>query len=245
MKIGVGILIFLVATIALVAEIILYFMFGIGAAVTGEASSVIGVAAFFVWLMFMTVIVGVMSPIAALIEQVTKKENLSLYILLPTVGIAAIGIGGILLFTSYTAHKSWENDKSVTTDKNSNITTTSAVTSTGNANNADSAYIDKIEIKNLKVGTSVLQEPAVFGEIKNKGDRTIKSLDLVIYFLDKDGNIVAEKEYSPIFPSEYSFGNDSSPLKPNYARKFGYRAQDAPSDWNRKVEVKVVKVELE
>ena len=86
----------------------------------------------------------------------------------------------------------------------------------------------------------------MFGELKNTGNRTVKRIDLTIYFLDKSGNAIAEKEYSPIFQTEYSFGgNNSSPLKPNHARKFGYKADDAPSDWARKVTVKVTKIELE
>jgi hypothetical protein len=105
MKIGVGIIIFFVALIALVAEIILYFIFGLGAAFSGNASSVGGIAAFFVWLMIMTVVIGVASPIAALIEQLTKKQNVSIYILLPTVGLIGVGLGAILLLGSYKANQ--------------------------------------------------------------------------------------------------------------------------------------------
>jgi hypothetical protein len=241
MKIGVGILIFFVALIALVAEIILYFIFGFGAAVSGNASSVAGIAAFFVWLMIMTVVVGVGSPIAALIEQLTKKPNISIYILLPTVGLIGLGLGMILLFGTYRANEYSQNKPVALTNQNSNSSNAALVTS-----DADSQYIDKIQIRNLEVGTTVLREPGVFGELKNTGDRTVKRVDVTIYFLDKNGNAVSEKEYSPIFQTEYNFGgSDTSPLKPNHSRKFGYRADDAPSDWARKVKAKVTKVELE
>jgi hypothetical protein len=241
MKIGVGIIIFFVALIALVAEMILYFIFGLGAAFSGNASSVGGIAAFFVWLMIMTVVIGVASPIAALIEQLTKKQNVSIYILLPTVGLIGVGMGAILLLGSYKASQYSENKSVALSNQSSNSSNTAIVTS-----DAGSQYIDKIQIRNLEVATTVLSEPGVFGELKNTGDRTVKTVDVTIYFLDKNGNVVAEKEHSPIFQTEYNFGgNDSSPLKPNHSRKFGYKADDAPSDWARKVKAKVTKVELD
>lgn len=241
MKIGVGILIFFVALIALVAEIILYFIFGLGAAFSGNASSVGGIAAFFAWLMIMTVVIGVASPIAALIEQLTKKQNVAIYILLPTAGLIGVGLGAILLLGSYKANQYSQNKSVALSNQSSNSSNTAIVT-----NDEGSQYIDKIQIRNLEVSTTVLREQGVFGELKNTGDRTVKTVDVTIYFLDKDGNVVAEKEYSPIFQTEYNFGgHDRSPLKPNHARKFGYKAEGAPSDWARKVKAKVTKVEFE
>jgi hypothetical protein len=248
MKIGVGILIFFVALIALVAEIILYFIFGLGAAFSGNVSSVGGIAAFFVWLMIMTVVIGVASPIAALIEQLTKKQNISIYILLPTVGLIGVGLGAILLVGSYKVNQYSQNKSVAPSNQSSNSSNTAVVTSDAGSQSSDagSQYIDKIQIRNLEVSTTVLREPGVFGELKNTGDRTVKTVDITIYFLDKSGNVVAEKEHSPIFQTEYNFGeHDSSPLKPNHSRKFGYKADDAPSDWARKVKAKVTKVEFE
>ena len=241
MKIGTGIIIFFLALIALIAEIVLYFIFGIGAAFSGSSSSLPGIAAFFVWLMIMTVVIGVASPIAALIEQLTKRENLSLYILLPTVGLIGVGLGALLLIVglsvpSRSTAKSTANQNST----NQNSSNSSAVVS-----DSDAQYLDKIQIRNLEVGTTALREPGVFGELKNTGDRTVKSVEITIYFLDKSGNPVAEKNYSPIFPDTIMMNQDHAPLKPNHSRKFGYRADDAPSDWARKVTARVVKVELE
>ena len=77
MKFSIGIIIFFLAMIALVAEIVLYFIFGIGAAISG-VSGVVGIAGFFVWLMIMTVAAGIGAPICGLIEHLTKKENIAL-----------------------------------------------------------------------------------------------------------------------------------------------------------------------
>ena len=97
MKFSIGIVIFLLALIALVAEVILYFIFGIGAAVSGSTESVIGLAAIFVWLMIMTAAAGVTAPIAGLIENVTKKENLGLWIFAGVLLLTGLGSGAFML----------------------------------------------------------------------------------------------------------------------------------------------------
>jgi hypothetical protein len=38
--------------------------------------------------------------------------------------------------------------------------------------------------------------------------------------------------------------SDTSALKPKYSRKFGYKADDAPSDWSKKVNVQITKVQF-
>ena len=73
MKFGTAIIIFFVAIIALVAEFILYMIFGIGAAFSGSMSSLAGTAFFFVTLMVLTVATGVLAPICSVIELVLNK----------------------------------------------------------------------------------------------------------------------------------------------------------------------------
>src|SRR5712691_3173810 len=53
-----GLIIFFLAIIALVAELILYFIIGLGAALSGSADSAKGVATIFVILMVVTALVG-------------------------------------------------------------------------------------------------------------------------------------------------------------------------------------------
>jgi hypothetical protein len=105
-------------------------------------------------------------------------------------------------------------------------------------------YFPSIEVKNVSIGKSYIGEKGVFGEIKNKGDKSLKSVEITTYCLDKDGKVVFEKPYHPVLVSEYSFRNEG-PLKPNYSRQFGCKLDDAPSDWSGKVRVEVTDVEFE
>ena len=100
-----------------------------------------------------------------------------------------------------------------------------------------------IIIKNVQVGESKYDGIGVFGEIKNKSDVTLTSVGIIIYFLDQDGNPIHEKSYHPVFVTDSGYGDYATPLKPNYSRKFGVKADDAPSEWSQKV--KIVLLDLE
>lgn len=106
------------------------------------------------------------------------------------------------------------------------------------------AYFPNIEVKNVSIGKSYFGEKGVFGEVKNKGDKSLKSVEITTYCLDKDGKVVFEKPYHPVLVSEYSFRNEG-PLKTNYSRQFGCKLDDAPSDWSGKVRVEVTDLEFE
>lgn len=107
------------------------------------------------------------------------------------------------------------------------------------------AYVDNILLKNVAVGKSVLNEQGVFGEVKNIGTRTLKKIQLMIYCLDNDGNVVFEKDYHPLFVSDSRWlMNEHKPLKPNYSRKFGCKLDDAPSDWSGQVRLEVIDLEF-
>ncbi|MBU0700043.1 FxLYD domain-containing protein [bacterium] len=110
---------------------------------------------------------------------------------------------------------------------------------------AKKSYFDKIEVKNIHLGTDFLGAVGVFGEIKNNGDKTLKQVEVTAYCLDKNDKVVFEKTYNPVLVSEYSFMTDNTPLKPNYSRRFGYELNDAPSDWSKKVTVAVTDVEFQ
>lgn len=106
-------------------------------------------------------------------------------------------------------------------------------------------YFDKIEVRNIHLGTDFIGTIGVFGEIKNNGNRTLKQVEVTTYCLDKNDKIVFEKTYHPVLVIEQSFIGDNTPLKPNYSRRFGYKLDDAPSDWNKKVKVAVTDVEFQ
>jgi hypothetical protein len=104
-------------------------------------------------------------------------------------------------------------------------------------------YVSQILVKNLTASETDLGGMGVFGEIKNTGDHALKEVDLTVYCLGTDGKPVFEHTYYPVLVSDSGIG-DNSPLRPGYSRKFGYRLDDAPSDWGKKVDVKVSRVQF-
>ena len=105
-------------------------------------------------------------------------------------------------------------------------------------------YFDKVEVANVRVGQEHGDRHGVFGELKNRGDRTLREVEITVYFLDKEGNVVHEETHRPVSATDDPFAGNPS-LKPNYARKFGYRVDGAPSDWAKKVKVAVTDVEFQ
>ena len=92
MKLATSIIIFFLAILALVAEFVLYMIMGMGSAFSGDMSALEGTAFFFVSLMILTAVTGVLAPVSALVELVVKKENIGLYIMLSVLGFVAIGL---------------------------------------------------------------------------------------------------------------------------------------------------------
>lgn len=101
------------------------------------------------------------------------------------------------------------------------------------------AYLSKVSLYDLKAKyyETYLEKnvPGVEFKIKNKGDRTLKEVQVTVYFKDAKGTIIAEKQYHPVLVSEYSFGRDNKPLKPNYIwqqeRGKFYKADSVPTEW--------------
>jgi hypothetical protein len=119
------------------------------------------------------------------------------------------------------------------------------VAETSVSETAEAAYLRKVLVRKVEVGRSVLDEPGVFGEVKNTGDQTLKEVEITIFCLDSVGKAVFEKTYHPVLVSSLSFGDASQPLRPGYSRQFGVKLDDAPSDWAKKVDVKVTKVQFQ
>jgi hypothetical protein len=110
---------------------------------------------------------------------------------------------------------------------------------------AKRAYLGRVQVSNLRVAESVLGGLGVFGEVRNGGDRSLDEVEITIYFLDGVGRPIHETTYRPVFVSDFSFDPDvDKPLKPGYSRKFGVRADDAPSAWSQRVQVRVTAVEF-
>jgi hypothetical protein len=107
----------------------------------------------------------------------------------------------------------------------------------------EAAYIKSVLVKSARVEKGLDGGEGVVGEIKNTGDRTLKLVDITIYCLDKDGEPVFEKTYHAVIAAGGFLGEE--PLKPRYSRQYGVRLDDAPSDWAKKVDVKVSQVKFQ
>ena len=108
------------------------------------------------------------------------------------------------------------------------------------------AYFTKIEVNNVKTKKTTSNKTVVSGEIKNKGDKTLKEVDITTFCLDKEGKVVFEKTFYPVLVLERSYSfSEQKPFKPNYIQPFGYILDDAPSEWSGKVRVEVTDLKFE
>ena len=107
------------------------------------------------------------------------------------------------------------------------------------------AYLGNILVSKISVGKSELGDTGVWGEVKNTGDRTLKKVEITIYCLGPDGKPVFEKTYTPVLVNDMTFSDSHLPLKPGYSRPFGVKLDDAPSEWTKKVDVKVTDIEFQ
>jgi len=113
-------------------------------------------------------------------------------------------------------------------------------------------YIKLVHLYDLKARyyTSVLDErvPGVEFKLRNTGQRTLSKVKVTVYFRDAGGNVIAEKDYHPVFLSEFSMG-PSKPLKPGYVwqieRGKFYQAKDVPTEWQEgNVDARVTEVDF-
>ena len=87
--------------------------------------------------------------------------------------------------------------------------------------------------------------PGVFGTIVNKGNRTLKEVQVTVYFLNNKGTVIGEEDYHPVLVTKFAFGRDNKPLKPNYEKDFGYNVKgSAPSSWSGQAKAKVTDIEF-
>ena len=116
------------------------------------------------------------------------------------------------------------------------------------------AYIDNVVLYDLqsRYYDTYLEKkvPGVEFKIKNKGDRTLKEVEVTVYFKDPSGTIIAEKTYHPVLVTKYSFSGDNKPLKPNYIWQMEsgklYKADSVPSEWKEgSVSAKITNIEFE
>jgi uncharacterized Zn finger protein (UPF0148 family) len=107
----------------------------------------------------------------------------------------------------------------------------------------EAAYLPNVRLRNIKVEENILGQKGVLGEVKNAGDRTLNEVEIVVYCLNASEEPVYEDHFHPVLVvhSPFSMG-DNKPLKPGYAQKFGYRLDDAPSEWSGQVRMEVTSI---
>ncbi|MBN67144.1 MAG: hypothetical protein CMM94_06215 [Rickettsiales bacterium] len=114
------------------------------------------------------------------------------------------------------------------------------------------AYIKNVELYDLKSKYYSTYSGKVAGvefKLKNKGNRTLKEIEVTVYFEDTDGNTIFEENYHPVLDSSYSFSDNNKPLKPNYIwqmekDKF-YQAKSVPDEWKEgAVKAKITDIEV-
>lgn len=104
------------------------------------------------------------------------------------------------------------------------------------------SYIKKISLKNV----SVSSKEKISGTIINNGERTLRVVTLIVFFLNEEGIVIGEKDYHPVFVTEYSKGDDKKPLKPNYVKDFGYWVKNhAPSSWGQEIKIEIKNIEFQ
>jgi len=91
--------------------------------------------------------------------------------------------------------------------------------------------------------------PGVEFKLKNKGDRTLKTVQVTVFFKNEDGTVIAEEKYHPVLVSKYSIGRKNKPLKPNYIwqmeRDKFYVAKSVPTEWKEgAISAKITEIEF-
>ncbi|MBM4031799.1 MAG: hypothetical protein FJ291_08455 [Planctomycetes bacterium] len=79
--------------------------------------------------------------------------------------------------------------------------------------------------------------PGVEFKLRNRGNRTLKHVEVTVYFMDAAGKVISEEDYHPVLVSESSFVMErGKPLKPNYIwqmeRGKFYQAKNVPDEWS-------------
>ena len=114
-------------------------------------------------------------------------------------------------------------------------------------------YLDKVEVTEFmaqRIDTySKKGVPAVRIGLKNVGNRSLDKVKVVVYFHDKDGNTIYEKDYHPVLVSKYNYGADNKPLKAGYVNEMEkgqyYTLDSQLSEWaDGKATAKVVDIEF-
>ncbi len=103
------------------------------------------------------------------------------------------------------------------------------------------AYMDRVELANVRVSRSVTGRQAVYGDVVNSGDRTLSAVVLTLHFLDEDGETILSRQHTPV--SSSLLGGDA--LEADSSVQFRITVDDAPESWAEKVKVEITELGFE
>jgi len=115
----------------------------------------------------------------------------------------------------------------------------------------NAAYISNISLYDFKAGyhDSILEKrvPGVTFKLKNNGDKTLKRVEVTVYFKDAKGGVISEETYVPV--STGAIFGDRKPLRPGYIWQMEqgtfYAAKSVPSEWKESSALaKVTSIEI-
>jgi hypothetical protein len=197
MNLGIGVMVFFLSLIALVAEFILYFIFGMGAAFSNSGTtSVSSVAFFFVGLMLVTGTTGVFYPVCSVIGFITKNQKLGNKIF---IGILALVILGY--FVIFPAQLNKQNvNKNVNTAVSTNVSQakpagvnagntakeevkTSAIKEAVTMTLIDKSFVDADPMNGLYQSQITIKI-----SLENHTDKNIKGIKEMLIFKDSFGD---------------------------------------------------------
>ena len=92
--------------------------------------------------------------------------------------------------------------------------------------------------------------PAIRFGLKNNSDKTLDKVEVTVFFYDKENNIIFEEDYLPVLVSEYSYGSNNKPLKPNYIwrqepNKYYTISELKGSEWSGKASAKITDIRIQ
>ena len=98
----------------------------------------------------------------------------------------------------------------------------------------DSIKLYDVEIEN-RTTYSEKEVPGIKFKIRNDGKRTLRRIAVTVYFKDQEGNVIAEKSFTPV--SNWSIFENTGPLKPGYIWQMNsqdfYRLEGIPDEWQK------------
>jgi len=86
-------------------------------------------------------------------------------------------------------------------------------------------------------------EKSIKGIVVNKGNKTLTKIRVTIYYLNSEGQRIAERSEYVAYP--FINAEDENLVKPNYEKEFEFGIESkAPKNWGGKVELEITKIEF-